>query len=42
MQLKYLGSNVFERSLIKTKAKNIEEFEFASVLTDFYKNIFSE
>ena len=42
MQLKYLGSNVFDRSLIKTKAKNIEEFEFTSVLTDFYKNIFSE
>ena len=42
MQLKYLGSNVFDRSLIKTKAKNIEGFEFTSVLTDFYKNIFSE
>lgn len=39
IQLSYLGSHVFEQSLIQTKAKNIEENEFSSVLNEFCKNI---
>ena len=35
IQLDYLGSLVFERSLVKTKAKDIDNQEFISVLNEF-------
>ena len=39
IQLGYLGSIVFERSLIQTNAKQIDQKEFSSVLDDFCLNI---
>ena len=39
IQLKYLGSEVFDKSLIQTKSKEIEKEEFSSVLDSFCKNI---
>ena len=42
MQLGYLGSFVFERSIIRTKAKEVDENEFSSVLNDFYKIFLKE
>ena len=40
LQLSYLGSEVLDRSIIKTKKKDIEKKEFTSILEDFYKKIF--
>ena len=39
IQLGYLGSIVFDRSLIQTNAKKIDQKEFSSVLDDFCENI---
>ena len=39
IQLSYLGSIVFERSLIQTNAKKIDEIDFSSVLDSFCEKI---
>ncbi len=39
LQLSYLGSIVFEKSLIKTSSKDIDNTEFTNVLNDFCSNI---
>ena len=39
IQLNYLGSRVFGKSLIQTKSKEIQKEEFCSVLDSFCKNI---
>ena len=39
IQLSYLGSIVFERSLIQTNAKKIDETDFSSVLDSFCEKI---
>lgn len=39
IQLNYLGSEVFDRSLIKTKAKDLDESEFSKVLDDFCEKV---
>ncbi len=40
IQLGYLGSIIFERSLIQTKAKELDKNEFSSVLDDFLRKYF--
>ena len=42
IQLDYLGSQVFKKSLIQTKAKNIDENELISVLSEFCENILND
>ena len=39
IQLEYLGSNVMESSIIKTKKDGLDELKFKNVLLDFYKKI---
>jgi chromate reductase len=39
LQLNYLGSNVLEESIVKTKKKNIDYSEFESILTKFYQKL---
>ncbi|MAI75909.1 MAG: hypothetical protein CBC25_01930 [Pelagibacteraceae bacterium TMED65] len=39
MQLNYLGSIVFEKSIIKTSSKDCDDKEFSDILNDFCSNI---
>ena len=39
IQLEYLGSQVFERSLIRTSSNEIDESDFKSVLDEYCKKI---
>ncbi len=39
LQLDYLGSNVLEESIVKTKKKNLDSTEFESILTKFYDKL---
>ena len=39
LQLTYLGAEVMDRSIIKTKKKDIDGSEFEEILDQFYKNI---
>ncbi len=42
IQLNYLGSKVFEQSLIQTKAKKIDKDNFSKVLNSFCENILKQ
>ncbi len=42
IQLDYLGSSVFDKSLVKTNAKDIDDNEFISVLDEFCEKIIAE
>ncbi len=42
IQLEYLGSLVFNRSLIKTNSNDISESDFKNVLNDFCENILTK
>ncbi len=39
LQLEYLGSNVYESSIIKTKKKNYDEDSFNATLLNFYNSV---
>ena len=39
LQLNYLGSNVLEDSIVKTKKKDFDSNEFESILTKFYQKL---
>ena len=39
LQLDYLGAQVMDKSIIKTKKKDIEKNEFLEILGKFYKEI---
>ena len=39
IQLSYLGSKVMDKSIIKTKKKDLEQTEFEGILDQFYNVI---